>query len=178
MENLVDFYKIQSADSHNFEFLEYIAKKGKPIIMSIGGTSFEDLDKAIDIFSKNNVSHAILHCTPIYPLPFNMVNLKNIITLKEGCDCPVGYSGHELGIAVSSVAVALGATIIERHFTLDRTMKGGDQSASLEPTGFYKMVRDCKAVKEALGSFEKQVYPDEQKKLDSLNLTRKPFHWK
>jgi len=178
MEPLVDFYKIQSADSHNYEFLEYIASKKKPIVMSIGGTTYEELSKAIEIFNKHEVSFAILHCTPIYPLPFNMINLNNIKTLKADGQFIVGYSGHELGIAVSSAAVALGATIIERHFTLDRTMKGGDQAASLEPQGFSKLVRDCKAVKEALGSYEKIEYPDEKKKLDSLNLTRKEFNWR
>jgi sialic acid synthase SpsE len=177
MEPLVDFYKIQSADSHNFELIDYVAKKGKPIIMSVGGTSFEDLEKAIDIFNNNSVEHAILHCTPIYPLPFNQVNLYNVLCLKDSMICPVGYSGHELGIAVSSASICYGATIIERHFTLDRTMKGGDQSASLEPQGFSKMVRDCKAVREALGSYDKVSYDDEKKKLDSLNLTRKPFNW-
>jgi len=177
MYELVDFYKVQSADSHNTDFLEYIVSKKKPIIMSVGGTGYKETCDAVKLFEEHDIPHAILHCTPIYPLPFNMINLMNIEALDKLLDCHVGYSGHELGIAVSSASIALGATIIERHFTLDRTMKGGDQSASLEPQGFSKMVRDCKAVKEALGSFDKVSYPDEQKKLDSLNLTRKPFNW-
>ncbi len=176
MEPYVDFYKIQSADSHNKELIKYVFSKGKPVIMSVGGTSFEDVDSSVVLAHEMGVDLAILHCTPIYPLPFDMVNLNNLLSLQEMTDV-TGYSGHEKGIAVSVAAVALGAKIIERHFTLDRSMKGSDQAASLEPQGFAKLVRDIRSLESALGSFDKIEYSDEVKKLESLNLTRKPFNW-
>lgn len=179
MQPHIDFLKIQSADSHNFEFLEYAFKKYKKIIISIGGTKYEDVQKIVELATNNNCVLAILHCTPIYPLDFQNVNLNNITTLiKTFPNNTIGYSGHEKGIAVSTAAVALGARIIERHFTLDRSMRGGDQAASLEPKGFSKMVRDIRVIEQALGSYEKVKYEDEQKKLDSLNLTRKSFEWR
>lgn len=104
-----------------------------------------------------------MQCTSSYPAPFSELNLNVIRTfIEEFPDAVIGYSGHELGIAVPPVAVALGARIIERHFTLDRTMKGGDHAASLEPQGLLKMVRDIRHIEEAMGGFEKAIQPSEK----------------
>jgi N-acetylneuraminate synthase/sialic acid synthase len=105
---------------------------------------------------------AILQCTSTYPSAFSEVHLNVLQTfMKEFPDTVIGYSGHEQGIAIPPAAVALGAKIIERHFTLDRTMKGGDHAASLEPQGFAKMVRDIRAVEESMGSFKKEIQKSE-----------------
>lgn len=182
MAPIVDFLKLQSADSHNFELIEYLAQKAKehnkPVIMSTGGSTYEQIKQAYDIFVKANVPISILHCVVSYPAPFNSINLNNMIKLKEMFpEARIGYSGHEKGIAISLAAVAMGAEIIERHFTLDRMLKGGDHAASLEPQGLKILIRDIRAFEEALGSYERVTTEEEKKKLDSLNLTRKPFNW-
>lgn len=178
MEGLVDFYKIQSADSHNFDLIEYVISKKKPVLISNGGTTYRQLKKVVDLANQKGVQIAIMHCTSLYPLDFDKVNLNNIVRLKELFPkLVIGYSGHERGISISTAAMALGAKIIERHFTLDRTWKGSDHAASLEPQGFAKLVRDIRHVEEAMGEKDKVIYEEELKKLDSLNSTRKPFYW-
>lgn len=182
MAPLIDFFKLQSADSHNYDLIEYLADKAKeykrPVIMSTGGSTYEEIDKAVSIFLSRGVETSVLHCVPAYPAPFDSINLQNIRVLKTRYpDLKIGYSGHEKGIAISLAACALGAEIIERHFTLDRTMKGGDHAASLEPQGLETLVRDIRAFEMAWGSPERTVTAEEMKKLDSLNLTRKPFNW-
>lgn len=179
MEPYIDFYKLQSADSNNTELINYLLTKNKPVVMSVGGTDFESVNNTVLKFAKQAIPLGILHCTAIYPLSFDKVNLNNLETLQDLFPYnPIGYSGHEKGIAISTAAVALGARIIERHFTLDRSMKGGDQAASLEPQGLKKLVRDIRNVEDALGSFDKVLYDEEQEKLSSLNKTRKVFNWK
>jgi len=187
MEDIIDFYKLQSADSHNYPLIEYLAKKtgenskhnkGLPVIMSTGGSTYDEITKAVNIFDEQKVILSILHCVPVYPAPFNSINLQNILKLKELFpDKIIGYSGHEKGIAISVAAAAMGARIIERHFTLDRTMKGGDHSASLEPQGLTLLVRDLRALEESIGSPERIITDEQKQKLDSLNLTRKPFNY-
>jgi N-acetylneuraminate synthase/sialic acid synthase len=111
-----------------------------------------------------NKQIAILQCTSTYPCPFEDINLNVLpVYRNEYKDCVIGYSGHELGIAVPVAAVALGARIIERHYTLDRTMKGGDHAASLEPEGLRKMVRDIRAIEKALGTGQKKIMKGEDK---------------
>jgi len=179
MAPLIDFFKLQSADFNNKDLIEFMFNQKKPVIMSIGGTTYENIKNTVELARNNDVVLSLLHCTAIYPLDFKNVNLNNIVRLQELFpNTTIGYSGHEKGIAVSVAAVALGARIIERHFTLDRTMKGGDQAASLEPQGFEKMVRDIRSVEEALGCKEKVVHEDELKKLKGLNDTRKDFYWR
>jgi sialic acid synthase len=156
------FFKMASADLTNLPLLEHTAKLGKPIILSTGMADLKMVKSAYTTVKKWNEHIAILQCTSTYPTDFSELHLNVLKSFtKEFPDAVVGYSGHELGIAISSAAVALGARIIERHFTLDRTMKGGDHAASLEPQGFAKLVRDIRAVEEALGSSDKQIQESE-----------------
>jgi N-acetylneuraminate synthase/sialic acid synthase len=122
MYPLVDFYKLQSADSSNNEMVDYLISKKKPIVASIGGSTIEQAMVIIEKCREAGVPIAILHTTPIYPCPFNKINLNNIQELIWSADIPIGYSGHEKGIAVSEAAVALGAKIIERHQTFNDVM--------------------------------------------------------
>ncbi len=156
------FFKMASADLTNLPLLEHTAAKGKPVILSTGMASLEDVKMAYNTVKKQNLQIAILQCTSTYPSRFDEINLNVIHTFKrEFPDAVIGFSGHEQGIAIPPVAVGLGACIIERHFTLDRTMKGGDHAASLEPQGFAKMVRDIRHTTEAMGCFEKEIQQSE-----------------
>ena len=158
----IHFFKMASADLTNFPLLTHTAQKGKPMLLSTGMADLEMVRKAYSLVKNPNDQIALMQCTSTYPSPFSELHLNVLHTFKkEFPDAVIGYSGHELGIAISTAAVALGARIIERHFTLDRTMKGGDQAASLEPQGFSKMVRDIRAVEEAMGSFEKEIQDSE-----------------
>tara|TARA_Y100001968_G_C19450968_1_gene768576 strand:+ start:4144 stop:5193 length:1050 start_codon:yes stop_codon:yes gene_type:complete len=159
----VSFFKMASADLTNFPLLEHTAKKNKPMILSTGMADMSIVKNAYELVKKINNNIAILQCTSTYPAKFNEIHLNVIKTYKkEFPEAIIGYSGHELGIAIPTVSVALGARIIERHFTLDRTMKGGDHAASLEPTGFQKMVRDIRHIEDALGSSEKKIQESEK----------------
>ncbi|MFQ5893100.1 MAG: N-acetylneuraminate synthase family protein [Nitrospinota bacterium] len=146
----VPAYKIASADLTNFPLLEHVVDKGKPILLSTGMSSLEEIATTVAFLKKHQAEFALLHCHSTYPAPFEEVNLRFMETLRE-FGVPVGYSGHERGIAISTVASALGACIIERHITLDRTMVGPDHAASLEPHGFKKMVRDIRQAEVAMG---------------------------
>ena len=177
MEIDVPFFKMASADLSNFPLLKHTAKKGKPIILSTGMADMELVKAAFDLVSEINSNIAILQCTSTYPANFNEINLNVIKTYLDFFpNSIIGYSGHELGIAIPGVAVALGAKIIERHFTLDRTMKGGDHAASLEPHGFSKMVRDIRHIEDAMGIAEKELQESEKpifKKLAKSIVTSK-----
>ena len=163
MEIDVPFFKMASADLSNFPLLEHTAKTGKPIILSTGMADMDLVSNAVELVSKFNSNIAILQCTSTYPAQFNEINLNVIKTYLDSFpNSIIGYSGHELGIAIPGVAVALGAKIIERHFTLDRTMKGGDHAASLEPHGFSKMVRDIRHIEDAMGIEEKELQESEK----------------
>lgn len=165
----VPFFKMASADLTNFPLLEHTAKKNKPIILSTGMSDIGTVRKAYELVSKYTNQIAILQCTSTYPTNFEEIHLNVIRSYKRLFpDAVIGYSGHELGIAVPVAAVAIGAKIIERHFTLDRTMKGGDHAASLEPLGFKKMVRDIRNIEKALGSGEKTIQESEFKVFKKL----------
>ena len=158
----VPFFKMTSADMTNFPLLTHTAQKDKPMIMSTGMANMEMVKSAYSLVQPINNQIAILQCTSTYPSAFSEVHLNVLQTyIKEFPDAIIGYSGHEQGIAISAAAVALGAKIIERHFTLDRTMKGGDHSASLEPQGFAKMVRDIRAIEDAMGNSQKVIQESE-----------------
>lgn len=158
----IPFFKMASADLTNFPLLVHTAKKNKPMILSTGMADMKMVQAAYSQVNQINNQIAILQCTSTYPSAFSEVHLNVLQTfMKEFPDTVIGYSGHEQGIAISPVAVALGAKIIERHFTLDRTMKGGDHAASLEPQGFAKMVRDIRHIEEAMGSTEKKMQESE-----------------
>jgi N-acetylneuraminate synthase/sialic acid synthase len=132
------------------------------MILSTGMADMKMVQAAYSQVNQINNQIAILQCTSTYPSAFSEVHLNVLQTfMKEFPDTVIGYSGHEQGIAIPPAAVALGAKIIERHFTLDRTMKGGDHAASLEPQGFAKMVRDIRHIEEAMGSTEKKIQESE-----------------
>ena len=159
----VPFFKMASADLTNHPLLDHTSRKGKPIFLSTGMANMQDVKDAYRVVSLNNDQVGILQCTSTYPSKFDEINLNVINTYKrEFPDAVIGFSGHENGIAIPPVAVALGACIIEKHFTLDRTMKGSDHAASLEPQGFVKMVRDIHHVSEALGSYDKAIQKSEE----------------
>lgn len=143
-------YKVASADLTNLPLLEHLADTGKPLILSTGMSSLEEIATTVDMLHQRGAQFALLHCQSTYPAPFKDINLRFMERLRE-FGVPVGYSGHERGIAVSTAAVAMGACIIERHITLDRTMPGPDHAASLEPVGLEKQVRDIRNVEEAMG---------------------------
>lgn len=151
----VPAYKVASADLTNLPLLDHLVKKGKPLILSTGMSRMEEVEFTVDFLKKRSAKFALLHCNSTYPAAFEDVNLRFMEQLRR-FGVPVGYSGHERGIAVSTVASALGAAIVERHITLDRTMDGPDHAASLEPQGFKKMVRDIRQVAEALGTGEEK----------------------
>lgn len=158
----VPFYKMASADLTNIPLLTHTAQKGKPMILSTGMADMDMVQTAVKAIEPFEVPLAILQCTSTYPSVFEEINLGVIATFKRDFpEAVIGYSGHELGIAITEAAVALGAKIIERHFTLDRTMKGGDHAASLEPGGFGKLVRDVRHIESAMGGGEKKVQASE-----------------
>lgn len=158
----VPFFKMASADLTNLPLLEHTARKGRPVVLSTGMAGMAEVERAYQSVRGLAPAIGLLQCTSTYPSRFSNIDLRVIQTYREAFpDAVVGYSGHELGIAISTAAVALGASIVERHFTLDRTMKGGDHAASLEPQGFAKLVRDIRNVEEALGSKVKRLHEPE-----------------
>jgi len=163
LDNLgVPFYKMASADLTNIPLLIHTAKKNKPMILSTGMADMEMVETAVNAIKPYQVPLCILQCTSTYPSVFEEINLGVIKTYQQSYpDAVIGYSGHELGIAITEAAVALGAKIVERHFTLDRTMKGGDHAASLEPGGFSKLVRDIRHIEAAMGGSTKEVQESE-----------------
>ncbi len=153
----VPAFKVASADMINLPLLEYLSTKRKPLILSTGMSRWEEVVITVEFLNERAVEFALLHCNSAYPAAFEDLNLRFMDRLKE-FGVPVGYSGHERGISVSTVASALGACIVERHITLDRTMDGPDHAASLEPQGFTKMVRDIRQVSHALGSGKEKYF--------------------
>lgn len=151
----VPAYKVASADLTNLPLLDHLVKKGKPLILSTGMSRMEEVEITVGFLKERKAEFALLHCNSTYPAAFEDINLRFMHKLEK-FGVPVGYSGHERGIAVSTVASAVGASIIERHLTLDRTMDGPDHAASLEPQGFKKMVRDIQQITQALGTGEEK----------------------
>jgi len=152
-------HKISSALLTNEKLLNKVKATGKPILLSTGMSTLEEIDRAVEILGTDNL--ILYHCTSTYPTSNDEINLRVIPKLKERYNCLVGYSGHERGIAPSTIAVAMGACSIERHITLDRTMWGSDQAASLEGEGLRKLVRDIRNVKSFMGDGVKCVYESE-----------------
>lgn len=152
-------YKIASASLTDSKLLKHHRATGKPLILSTGMSSIEEMDRAVEVLGTNDL--VILHCTSTYPGKPEELNLRGIHTLQERYDVPIGYSGHEIGLATSVAAATLGACVVERHITLDRAMWGSDQAASVEPHGFARLVRDIRTVEKALGDGELRVYDSE-----------------
>jgi sialic acid synthase SpsE/sugar phosphate isomerase/epimerase len=157
----VDGYKISSADLVNLPLLDQIARTAKPMILSSGMSTFHEIERTVQHLRGLGASFALLHCVSAYPAPFESLNLRFLETLKQ-FGVPVGYSGHERGIAMPLVALALGASIVEKHITLDRTLPGPDHPASLEPQGIQRLVRDIRHAELALGRNEKRLTTMEQ----------------
>jgi len=168
----VPYIKVGSGEITNLPFLKRVASKNKPIILSTGMAYIGEVEKALDtIYSTNNNANVILlHCTTNYPTPYEEVNLRAMLTLREAFKLPVGYSDHTNGIEIPVAAVALGACIIEKHFTLDRNMQGPDHKASLEPDDFERMVRTIRNVEDALGNGIKRPTKSEE---EMKNVVRK-----
>ncbi len=158
-------FKIASTDTTNIPFLKYIASKGRPVILSTGMSTLEEVEQAVDALSTAGLDGQIiiLHCTAEYPAPINEVNLRAILTMQQVFSCPVGFSDHTPDLGASPWAVALGACVIEKHFTLDRNMSGPDHLASLEPDEFADLVRTVRQVEASLGDGVKQPMPCELK---------------
>jgi sialic acid synthase SpsE len=161
--------KIPSASITDIELLEKIASTGLPVIMSTGMSTMDQIDKAVSILNKENL--LIAHSTSAYPCDPAELNLKMIPVLQDRYQVPIGYSGHETGLQTTVAAVTLGACFVERHVTLDRAMWGSDQSASVEPPGVQRLVRDIRTVESALGDGIKKVYESELKPMSRLRKT-------
>lgn len=161
-----DMWKIPSGEITNYPYLMEIAKTKKPVIMSTGMCTLEDIRVAIDVLRKRGVEDiTLLHCTTEYPTPLESVNLKAMDVLRKEFRLPVGYSDHTQGIKIPIAAVAMGAVIIEKHFTLDRLMEGPDQKASLEPCELKEMVDSIRSIEIALGDGRKQPSEVEKKNI-------------
>jgi N-acetylneuraminate synthase len=166
-ESSVDFlqifnppvYKIASASLTDDHLLQHIRKTGKPVIASTGMSTYAEIDHAVEVLGKNDL--VLMHTTSTYPAKYEQLNLRAIPSMIERYGVPVGYSGHETGIPTSVAAVALGATCVERHITMDRAMWGSDQAASLEPNGISRLVRDIRLCEQSMGDGVKRVYEEE-----------------
>lgn len=162
----VPCYKIASASLTDDNLLKYTKSKGKPILLSTGMSTMEQIKHAVSILGEEDL--IIYHCTSTYPSNAEETNLRVIETFREEFSCPIGYSGHERGVTPSVLAVALGANSVERHITTDRTNWGSDQAASLEMAGLYHLVRDIRQTPLLLGDGIKVVYKRELPIIDKL----------
>jgi N-acetylneuraminate synthase len=169
------YNKVASAMIVHTELLKEIASEGKHTFISTGMTTYEDIDKAVDIFKKANCPFELMHTVSTYPMKDEDANLNMIITLRDRYQCDVGYSGHEVGLAVSYAAAALNITSLERHITLDRAMYGSDQSASVEQGGFQNLVGAVRKIEKAMGDGVKRVYEAEAPIAENL---RQHLYWK
>ena len=155
------FNKIASAMIVYEDLLRMVAKEGKHTFISTGMTTYQDIDNAVRIFRDEGCSFELMHTVSTYPMKDEMANLNLINTLREKYNCNIGYSGHEVGLAVSYAAAALGITSLERHITLDRSMYGSDQSASVEPQGLRNLIGAVRKIEKAMGDGVKRVIDDE-----------------
>jgi N-acetylneuraminate synthase len=173
-EDSVDFieqfsppcYKAASASLTDLPLLQKMKDTGRPLIISTGMSTAEEIDQAADALGTDHL--VIAHSTSTYPCPPEELNLRMIQTLQSRYDCPIGYSGHEVGLQTTYAAALLGASYVERHITLDRAMWGSDQAASVEPHGMKRLIRDIRVIEQALGDGVKQVYQSEMKARNRL----------
>ncbi|AGC78681.1 N-acetylneuraminate synthase [Nonlabens dokdonensis] len=173
------YFKIPSGEITNYSFLKAIAQKGKRIILSTGMASLGEIENALEVLLRYGVDReniTVLHCNTEYPTPMNDVNLKAMNVIGDCFGVRIGYSDHTLGIEVPTAAVALGAKVIEKHFTLDRTLPGPDHNASLEPEELVAMVKAIRNIEQAIGgSGRKERSPSESK---NVSIARKSIHTK
>ena len=156
------YNKVASAMLTNFKLIEEIAKEKKKTLISTGLATLKDVEKCVKIFKKAKCKFVLMHCVSAYPCPPEKLNLNSIISLKKKFKCEVGYSGHETSVSPTILAYYLGAKYIERHITLDRSMYGSDQSASIEPNGLKSLVDSVRKIETALGN-GKKVFLKEEK---------------
>jgi sialic acid synthase SpsE len=159
-------HKVASASVTDLGLLRRLRDTGKPIILSTGMSTIEQIDRAVEVLGTDRL--VMLHATSTYPLPAEEANLLMIPTLQQRYGVPIGYSGHEPGLQISLAAVAMGAVAVERHITLDRAMWGSDHAASLEPHGLMSLVRDIRIIGTARGDGVKRVFPGELAPLSKL----------
>ena len=169
------YNKVASAMIVHTELLKEIASEGKHTFISTGMTTYDDIDKAVDVFKKANCSFELMHTVSTYPMKYEDANLNMINTLRDRYQCDIGYSGHEVGLAVSYAAAALNITSLERHITLDRAMYGSDQSASVEQGGFQNLVGAVRKIEKAMGDGVKRTYEAEAPIAENL---RQHLYWK
>jgi N-acetylneuraminate synthase len=163
-------YKIPSASLTDEKLLRHARETGLPIILSTGMSTMQQIKNAVKILGEENL--LITHATSTYPCDPNELNLKMIRTLDESFSCPIGYSGHEVGLIPTVVAVSMGACLVERHITLDRAMWGSDQAASVEPGGMERLVKYIRVTEQALGDGVKRVYDSEIPSLRKLRRVK------
>lgn len=176
IDGLQGLFKIPSGEINNFPYLEAIASKSKPVILSTGMSDMKEIKSALAVLGKgiDKKDLIVLHCNTEYPTPMTDVNLKAMLTIGQECGTKVGYSDHTLGIEVPIAAVALGATVIEKHFTLDRNLPGPDHRASLEPSELKAMVQSIRNIELAIGgNGVKKPSPSE---LKNKEIARKSIH--
>jgi N-acetylneuraminate synthase/N,N'-diacetyllegionaminate synthase len=167
----VSLYKVPSGEITNLPFLKHLARKGRPLILSTGMSTLGEVEEAVNVLQAAGASKlTLLHCVTEYPAPYAEVNLRAMHTLKSAFGLPVGYSDHTPGIDIAIAAVALGAEVIEKHLTLDRSLLGPDHAASLEPSELQQMVVAIRHVEAALGTGIKAPAPCE---LRNLSVARK-----
>jgi N-acetylneuraminate synthase len=164
-------HKIASASLTDDRLLRHMNATGRPIILSTGMSTIEEIRHAASLLDQDRL--LIAHSTSSYPCNPQELNLRMIQTLRQEFDCPVGYSGHEIGLQTTYAALVLGACYIERHITLDRAIWGSDQAASVEPWGFMRLVRDIRVIEKALGDGVKRVYDSEKAALQRLRRVTK-----
>lgn len=167
--------KIPSCCLTDDALLARARETNKPVIVSTGMSTWQQIEHAMDVLGRNGRGTRdliLLHCTSTYPCPPHELNLRMVQTLAGAFDCPIGYSGHEVGLQTTVAAATLGACFIERHITLDRAMWGSDQAASVEPGGFARLVRDVRVVEQAIGDGVKRVYDSEIPVMKRLRQTQ------
>jgi len=175
----VSLFKIPSGEITNKPYLQHIARKGKPIIISTGMATLGEIEDALKVILDEGIDRSqitVLHCNTEYPTPMKDVNLKAMLTIRDAFKVDVGYSDHTLGIEVLVAAVAMGAKVIEKHFTLDKNMKGPDHKASLEPDELKAMVRAIRNIEEAIGS--NGIKQPSASELPNRSIARKSIHIK
>ena len=164
-------FKIPSGEITNLPYLERIGQIGKPVILSTGMSSMDEIEKAVSILRESGCGEiSVLHCNTQYPTPYKDVNLEAMDTIRRRLNVPVGYSDHTSGIEVPIAAVAMGAEIIEKHYTLDKDMEGPDHKASLDPCELKEMIRAIRNIEDAIGDGEKSLTPSE---MNNLKVVRK-----
>ncbi len=169
------YNKVASAMIVYEDLLELIASEGKHTFISTGMSTFQDIDKAVEIFTKHNCSYELMHTNSTYPSKPEAVNLNCIHTLRKKYNCNIGYSGHESGIAISLAATGFGITSLERHITLDKTMYGSDQAASLEPGGLRSLVDSVRKIEISMGNGDKVFLKEE---FEVAKKLRAHLNWK